>query len=101
MADFAELRVTLDDEAARRVRAEAAEMGLPEEGVLMMSLLEASIRNGTVADEGLMSAQEHIGAMADKIEANGVAEDELGDLVAKLRILSLYATTQVVPVDPY
>lgn len=101
MSDYAQLKVQLDSATAEKVKAEAENMGMPEDGVLLMTLLEMGIQDGTVDDANLMSAQEHLIAMADKIEANGMNEADVPNLVAKIRILSAFATTQLVPVDPY
>lgn len=101
MSDYAQLKVQMDSATAEKVKAEAENMGMPEDGVLLMTLLEMGIQDGTVDDANLMSAQEHLVAMADKIEADGVNEADVSNLVAKIRILSAFATTQLVPVDPY
>ncbi len=101
MSDYAQLKVQLDSATAEKVKAQAENMGMPEDGVLLMTLLEMGIQDGTVDDTNLMSAQEHLIAMADKIEADGVNEADVSNLVAKIRILSAFATTQLVPVDPY
>lgn len=99
--EYSQIEMTLDAETEARIKVEAEEMGLPENGVLLMTILEMGIQKGTVDPNNLMSAQEHMLAMADRIEANGVRDEDVFDIVAKLRILSSYATTQLVPVDPY
>lgn len=101
MQEYSQLEIKLDADTEARIKAEAEEMGLPENGVLLMTILEMGIQKGTVDPATLMSAQDHILAMADRIEANGVRDDDVFDIVAKLRILSSFATTQLVPVDPY
>lgn len=101
MSDYSQLEIRLDADTEARIRAEAEDMALPEDGVVLMAILNIGIQNGTVDPSKLMSAQEHMRAMADRIEADGVRDADVFDIVAKLRILSSFATTELVPVDPY
>ncbi len=100
MTEYAHLEVDLEPEMEAEIKAEAKAMKLPENGVLLMKLLGMGIADGTIDPANLMSAQDLLAAMADKIEQDGVHEDNVFDLVAKLRILSLFATTAPVPVRP-
>lgn len=49
----------------------------------------------------MISAREHLAEIADKLERDGVFEDDLPDLIAKIRQLSEYATTRRIPMDPH
>lgn len=99
--EYSLLQIDLTDDELAAARADAAAASLPLDGVILTPIVAEGIETGQLADQVLMSAQQHLVAMADKIERHGIDDDDVFDVVAKLRILSQYATTRIVPVDPY
>lgn len=101
MTDYAHLSLTLSDDQLAAARAEAAVTSLPLDGTILLRLVDLGISQGQIDPASMMSAHEHLSAIADKLERNGVHEDELPDLIVKLRQLSEYATTRLIPMDAF
>ena len=79
----------------------AIQVSLPLDGTILLRLVDLGIRQGDIDPSSMMSAQEHLSAIAYKIERDGVHENDIPDLVIKLRQISEYATTRLVPMEPY
>lgn len=99
--EYSLLRIDLSDDELAAARADAAAASLPLDGAILTRIVGMGLQEGHLQDEVLMSAQQHLAAMADRIERDGISDVDVVDVIAKLRILSQFATTRLVPVDPY
>lgn len=101
MNDCAHIHLSLSDEQFATAQAESAETSLPLDGIILLRLVDLGVEQGQIDPNGMMRAQEHLSAIADKLERDGVHEDDLPELTIKLRQLSEYATTRPVPMDAF
>lgn len=101
MTDYAHLHLTLSIDQLTAAQAEAAATSLPLDGTVLLQFVDLGIKQGDIDPASMMSAQQHLSAIADKLERDGVHENDVPDLIFRLRQLSEYATTRLVPMDPY
>lgn len=101
MTDYAHLRLTLPAAELAAARKESAATSLPLDGTILLQLVDLGIQQGDIDPSAMLSAHEHLQAIANRLERDGVFEEDLPDLIAKIRMLSEYATTRLVPMDPY
>lgn len=101
MTDYANLRLTLSMDQLATAKAESAATSLPLDGTVLLHLTDLGVQQGDIDPASMMSAHEHLQAIADRLERDGAFEDDLPDLIIKLRQLSEYATTRKIPMDPF
>lgn len=89
----------MDSETAAKVRETAEETGLPAEGVLTLAATEKAIANGDLDPSDMLSGQDMLIAIAEKLDEQGKDPEFASQMADKLRALSYYATTHLVPVS--
>lgn len=101
MTNYANLHLQLSSDQLSAAQAESAATSLPLDGTILLQLVDLGVSQGDIDPASMMSAQQHLSAIADRIERDGVFEEDLPDLIAKIRLLSEYATTRPIPMDPW
>lgn len=101
MTEYAHLTLQLSAAQLAAARKESAVTSLPLDGTILLRLTGLGVEQGDIDPKLMMSAQEHLQAIVDRLERDGVHEEELPDLIIKLRQLSEYATTRKIPMDPW
>lgn len=101
MTDFAHLHLTLSNDQLAAAQAESDATSLPLDGTILLGIVDLGVQQGDIDPAAMMSAQEHLSAIADRLERDGIFESDVPDLIAKLRMLSEFATTRQIPMDPW
>lgn len=98
MTDHAHLHLTLSDDQLAAAKAESAATSLPLDGTILLRLIDLGVSQGKIDPLSMMSAQEHLQSIADKLERDGIHDSDLPDLIAKIRQLSEYASMALMAV---
>jgi hypothetical protein len=94
------LEIELSEEEHAAVHAEAEALSMPVAGVTLMRLLDMSIKDGDKYGVQLYSAQAHLEIIAEILDAldfEQLTEKDIRDLSVKIKSLSAFATTRLVP----
>lgn len=97
---YVSLDFDMDSETAAKARETAEETGLPVEGVLTLAATEKAIQNGDLDPTDMLSAQDMLIAIAEKLDEHCADPEYVAQMADKLRALSNYSTTHLVPVTP-
>lgn len=96
---YVSIEYDMDAETATKAQEAAEEMGMSLEGFLTVSATEQAIRNGDLDPADMLSAQDMLIAIAEKLDEQGNDPAFVSQMADKLRALSYYATTHLVPVS--
>jgi hypothetical protein len=97
---YVSLEYSLDPDMAEKLAETAKETGMPEQGVFMLVGVERAIQNGDIDPKTMLSGQDMLNAIAEKLELEGDNPKVVEAMTDKLRALSYFATTHLVPVTP-
>ncbi|KAB2673630.1 hypothetical protein [Brucella tritici] len=93
------LKVNISAEEAEELRLQSALTTLPEDGIYLLNVIDEAVSRGTVDKNDMISGQDMLIAIAEKLENEGHNPAVRAELVNKLRLTSYYATTRLVPVE--
>ena len=93
------LKYKISAKEAEELRLQSALTTLPEDGLYLMNAIDKAIDQGLVNKEEMLSGQDMLLAIAEKLENEGNNPDVVSDIITKLRLMSVYATTRLVPVS--
>lgn len=99
MNEFVKLSGEVSDEMRAKIKETAEECGLPEKGVLVLVATQQAIDDGSINADELLSGQDMITAIADRLDDVSNDPEAISDLADKLRLISVYATTHLIPVS--
>lgn len=93
------LILDLDDNAIDLLRAHAASVDLPPEGVAVMAIVEAArMKAGHTGRIELLPANERLAQLADAFEKDAPkTQDEIAAFAEQLRYHAQFATTRTIP----
>jgi hypothetical protein len=98
--NYVSFEYELDPETAQKLKETAEECGFPEQGVFMLVSIQRAIENGDLDPATMLSGQDMLNAIAEKLELEGDDPKVVEAMTDKLRALSYFATTHLVPVTP-
>lgn len=64
-----------------------------------MDAIDEAVKKGTVSTDDMLSGQDMLIAIAEKLELEGDNPEVRALLIEKLRLMSDYATTRLVPIE--
>ncbi|MEN3142313.1 hypothetical protein ABDF71_09885 [Ochrobactrum sp. WV_118_8] len=99
MSQITALKVKISAEEAEELKTQSEITSLPEDGLYLLSAIEKAVSLGTVNADDMISGQDMLIAIAEKLENEGHNPAVRAELVDKLRLTSYYATTRLVPVE--
>lgn len=77
----------------------AEKLGIPQSGVFILASFEDLIKTGDIDVPEMKTAQELLLDLADKIENEGVKQEERTEVAERLRYLSQFILMRPVPVE--
>jgi len=99
MSNIDILKVNISAEEAEELKAQSEITSLPEDGIYLLNAIDKAVKLGTVDKNDMISGQDMLIAIAEKLENEGHNPAVRAELVDKLRLTSYYATTRLVPVE--
>lgn len=93
------LKVNISAEEAEELKLQSALTTLPEDGIYLLNAIDEAVKIGAVDKNDMISGQDMLIAIAEKLENEGHNPAVRAELVDKLRLTSYYATTRLVPVE--
>jgi len=99
MSNITALKVTISAEEAEELRQKSEITSLPEDGIYLMDAIDEAVKQGTVSADDMLSGQDLLIAIAEKLEHEGDSAEVRALLIEKLRLMSDYATTRLVPIE--
>ncbi|MCX2696251.1 hypothetical protein [Ochrobactrum chromiisoli] len=93
------VKVKITDEEAEELKTQSEITSLPEDGLYLLSAIEKAVSLGTVNADDMLSGQDMLIAIAEKLENESDNPAVLAELVEKIRLMSDYATTRLVPIE--
>lgn len=99
MSKIMALRVNISVEEAEELRKKSEITSLPEDGIYLLDAIDEAVKKGTVSADDMLSGQDLLIAIAEKLELEGDSADVRAHLIDKLRLMSDYATTRLVPIE--
>jgi hypothetical protein len=99
MSQITALKVKISAEEAEDLKSQSEITSLPEDGLYLLSAIEQAVRLGTVNANDMISGQDMLIAIAEKLENEGDNPEVVANLIDKIRLMSDYATTRLVPIE--
>lgn len=93
------LKVNISAEEAEELRLQSALTTLPEDGIYLLNAIDEAVKLGTVDKSDMISGQDMLIAIAEKLETEGRDPSVLADMINTIRLMSYYATTRLVPIE--
>jgi hypothetical protein len=93
MSQITSLKVKMSAKEVEELKLQSALTALPEDGVYLLNAIDKAVEQGEVSKEDMLIA------IAEKLENEGENPSVRDELVNKLRLMSYYATTRLVPVE--
>lgn len=98
MSQIRDFQVTLTEEEELEVAEKSKITSLPEDGLLVLEIMEERVEHGLVAAETMLSGQKLLIAVAEKLEYEGDSPEVRAEIVDALKLMSQFATTRLVPI---
>lgn len=99
MSEIMSLKVNISAEEAEALRKKSEITSLPEDGIYLMDAIDEAVKQGIVSADDMLSGQDLLIAIAEKLEFEGDNAEVRALLVEKLKLASDYATTRLVPIE--
>lgn len=99
MSEIMALKVNISAEKAEELRKKSEITSLPEDGIYLMDAIDEAVKKGTVSANDMLSGQDLLIAIAEKFEQDGDNAEVRAVLVEKLKLMSDYATTRLLPIE--
>jgi len=99
MSEITSLKVKMSAKEVEELQLQASLTTLPEDGLYLLNAIDEAVKIGTVDKNDMISGQDMLIAIAEKLENEGHNPAVRAELVDKLRLTSYYATTRLVPVE--
>ncbi|MEN3145344.1 hypothetical protein ABDF71_25460 [Ochrobactrum sp. WV_118_8] len=99
MGNITALKVNISAEEAEELRKKSEITSLPEDGIYLMDAIDEAVKKGTVSADDMLSGQDMLIAIAEKLEQEGDNPEVRALMVENLRLMSDYATTRLVPIE--
>jgi len=99
MSEIMALKVNFSAEQAEELRKKSEITSLPEDGIYLMDAIDEAVKKGTVSADDMLSGQDLLIAIAEKFEQDGDNAEVRAVLIEKLKLMSDYATTRLVPIE--
>ncbi len=99
MSEIMALKVNISDEEAKELRKKSELTSLPEDGIYLMDAIDEAVKRGTVNADDMLSGQDLLIAIAEKLENESDNPEVVASLIDKIRLMSDYATTRLVPIE--
>ncbi len=99
MSEIMALKVNISAEKAEELRKKSEITSLPEDGIYLMDAIDEAVKKGTVSADDMLSGQDLLIAIAEKFEQDGDNAEVRAVLIEKLKLMSDYATTRLVPIE--
>lgn len=99
MSEITSLKVKMSAKEVEELKLQSALTTLPEDGVYLLNAIDKAVELGEVDKSEMISGQDMLIAIAEKLEKEGHNPAVRAELVNKLRLTSYYATTRLVPVE--
>lgn len=99
MSNITALKINILAEEAEELRKKSEITSLPEDGIYLMDAIDEAVKKGTVSADDMLSGQDLLIAIAEKLELEGDNPEVRALLIEKLRLMSDYATTRLVPIE--
>ena len=93
------VKVNIGAEEAEELRKKSEITSLPEDGLYLLDAIEKAVSLGKVDADDMLSGQDILIAIAEKLENEGDNPAVRTELVEKIRLMSDYATTRLVPIE--
>lgn len=94
MLEITTYNLTLTPEATREYEERAAATTLPIEGIALIDHAKYQIKIGSISEDDLYSAHEHLFMIADALEMDSLSAADRESLPTMLRQLAYYASTE-------
>ncbi len=98
MSNITALKVNISAEEAEELRRKSEITSLPEDGIYLMDAIDEAVKKGTVSADDMLSGQDMLIAIAEKLEQEGGNAEVRALMIENLRLMSDYATTRLVPI---
>lgn len=99
MSQITSLKVKISASEAEELKHQAEITSLPEDGIYLLNAIDKAIELGEVREEDMISGQDMLIAIAEKLESDKSNPEVVADLIGKIRLMSYYATTRLVPIE--
>lgn len=99
MGNITALKVNISAEEAEELRKKSEITSLPEDGIYLMDAIDEAVKKGTVSADDMLSGQDLLIAIAEKLELEGDNPEVRALMIENLRLMSDYATTRLVPIE--
>lgn len=99
MGNITALKVNISAEEAEELRKKSEITSLPEDGIYLMDAIDEAVKKGTVSADDMLSGQDMLIAIAEKLELEGDNAEVRAHMIENLRLMSDYATTRLVPIE--
>lgn len=99
MSEIVALKVNISAEEAKELRKKSEITSLPEDGIYLMDAIDEAVKKGTVSADDMISGQDMLIAIAEKLEFEGDNAEVRALMIENLRLMSDYATTRLVPIE--
>ena len=99
MSNIDILKVNISAEEAEELRLQSALTTLPEDGIYLLNAIDKAVKLGTIDKNDMLSGQDMLIAIAEKLENEGRDPSVLADMINNIRLMSDYATTRLVPIE--
>lgn len=98
MSQIRDFQVTLTPKEEQELAEKSKITSLPEDGILVLEIMEERVQNGLVDKATMLSGQKLLIAIAEKLEYEGDSPDIRAEVVDALKLMSQFATTRLVPI---
>lgn len=98
MSQISEFDVTLTEEQETDIKERSVITSLPEDGLLLLEIMEERVENGLVDPATMLSGQKLLIAVAEKLKYEGNNPDVRAEAVDALKLMSQFATMRLVPI---
>ncbi len=98
MSQIRDFQVTLTPKEEQELAEKSKLTSLPEDGILILEIMEERVEQGLVAAETMLSGQKLLITVAEKLEYEGDNPDIRAEVVDALKLMSQFATTRLVPI---
>lgn len=93
------VKVNISAAEAEELKSQSEITSLPEDGLYLLDAIEKAVKLGTVNADDMISGQDMLIAIAEKLENESDNPAVRAELVEKIRLMSDYATTRLVPIE--
>lgn len=93
-----EVEIEITRERANELEEKSKTTSLPVVGLHILEVTEESVDQGLIEKDTMISGQDMLIALAEKLEYQGDDEVIRSDIVDAIKLMSNYVTTRLVPI---